>query len=77
MRLWETGGANCRRQKTGVPWSQGKKESPYELLKAAKLAMMTFSIKEKDGVSIHNGMGIMTALAYLLKMELPKIRSWF
>lgn len=70
MRLWETGRANCRRQKTGVPWSQGKKESPYELLKAAKLAMMTFSIK-KDGVSTYNGMGIMTALAYLLKMEIP------
>ena len=32
--------------------------------------MMTFSIK-KDGVSTYNGMGIMTALAYLLKMEIP------
>ena len=37
-------------------------------LKAAKLAIMSFTLKERDAISVHIRMDNMTALSYLMKM---------
>ena len=37
-------------------------------LKAAKLPIMSFTLKERDAISIHISMDNMTALSYLIKM---------
>ena len=37
-------------------------------LKAAKLAIMSFTLKEGDAISIRIRMGIMTVLSYLMKI---------
>ena len=37
-------------------------------LKAVKLAVMSFTLKERNGISVHIRMGNMTALSYLMKM---------
>lgn len=41
-------------------------------LKAAKLAIITFTITKKKGISIHVRMDNMVALPYLMKMRLQK-----
>ena len=44
-------------------------------LKAAKLAVISFTLKERDAISVNICMDNMTALSYLIKMEVPKNRS--
>ena len=38
-------------------------------LKAAKWAIMSFTLKERDAISVYIRMGNITALSYLMKME--------
>ena len=43
--------------------------------KAAKLVIMSFTLKERDITSVHIRMDDTTALSYLIKIGVPKTRS--
>ena len=44
-------------------------------LKAVRLAVMPFTLKEMDAISVHIRMENMTDLSYLMKMGVLKTRS--
>ena len=52
------------------PWSMEERMFYIKVLelKAAKLAIMSFTLKEGDAISIRIHMGIMTVLSYLMKI---------
>ena len=56
----------------GGPWSMEERKFHISVLelKAAKLAIMSFTLKERDAISVHgqHDMDNMTALSYLMKM---------
>ena len=63
-------GASCHGLTTGGPWSMEERKFHINVLelKAAKLAIMSFTLKERDAISVHIRMDNMTALSYLMKM---------
>ena len=76
-------GASCHGLTTGGPWSMEERKFHINVLelKAAKLAIMSFTLKERDAISVHIRMDNMAALSYLMKMggtknqELTAIRK--
>ena len=54
----------------GRTWSMEERKFHINVLelKAAKLPIMSFTLKERDAISIHISMDNMTALSYLIKM---------
>ena len=44
-------------------------------LKAVKSAIMSFTLNERDAISVHMRMGNMIALSYLMKIGVSKTRS--
>ena len=68
LQGWRVG---CHDLEKWGPWSmEEQKFHINELeLKAAKLAIMSFTLKERDAISVHIRMGNITALSYLIKME--------
>ena len=63
-------GASCHGLTTGGPWSMEERKFHINVLelKAAKLAIMSFTLKERDAISVHIRMDNMAALSYLMKM---------
>ena len=63
-------GKSCHGRTTGGPWSM--EERNYDInvleLKAGKLAIMPFTLKERDAISVHIRMDIMRAMSYVMKM---------
>ena len=69
---------SCQFPATGGFWSVEEWKFHINVLelKVDKLAIMSFTLKERDAVSVHIRMDNMTVLSYLTKMGLPKTRSW-
>ena len=67
-------GASCHSLATGRPWSVEERKFRINILefKAAKLAIMSFTLKERDAISVHICMDNMTTLSYLTKMGSTK-----
>ena len=63
-------GAACQDQKTGGPWTREEQKEHINFLelKAAKLAIMTFTYLYKNVKSVHIQMDSIVALTYLVKM---------
>ena len=63
-------GASCHGLTTGGPWSMEERKFHINVLelKAAKLAIMSLTLKERDAISVHIRMNNMAALSYLMKM---------
>ena len=57
-------------QTTGRPWSEEEQKSRINVLdlKTAKLAIMSFALKERDEISVHLYMDNMMALSDLMKI---------
>ena len=71
-------GASYHSLTTGVgAWSMEERKFHRNVvkLKAAKLAVISFTLKERDAISVNICMDNMTALSYLIKMGVPKNRS--
>ena len=64
-------GTSCQGLKTGGPWSVKKQNFHINVLelKTVKLAIMSFTLKEKDAILVHIPMDNMTALSYFMKMR--------
>ena len=64
-------GASCHTLTTVGPWSMEERKFHINVLelKAAELAVISFTLKERDAISVHICMDNMTALSYLMKME--------
>lgn len=62
--------ASCQGHTAKGTWSMEKRKSHINVswLNAAKLAIMLFTILEKDGISFHIRTGKMTVLSHLMKM---------
>ena len=56
--------------RTVGPWSIEEKKFHMNVaeLRAVKLAIMSFTLKEKNAISVHIRMDKMTVLSYLMKM---------
>ena len=69
---------SCQFPATGGFWSVEEWKFHINVLelKVDKLAIMSFTLKERDAVSVHIRMDNMTVLSYLTKMGLPKTRTW-
>ena len=63
-------GVSCHGLTTGGPWYMEERKSYINVLevKAAKFAIMSFTLNERDAISVHIRMDNMTALSYLMKM---------
>ena len=63
-------GASCHGLTTGGPWSKEERKFHINVLelKAAKLAIMSFTLKERDAISIDTCMDNITAPSYLMKI---------
>ena len=64
------GGGGCQRRRTVGPWSIEEKKFHMNVakLRAVKLAIMSFTLREKNAILVQIRMGKMTVLSYLMKM---------
>ena len=71
-------GASCHTLTTVGPWSMEERKFHINVLelKAAELAVISFTLKERDAISVHICMDNTTALSYLMKMGVSKNKSW-
>ena len=64
------GRGGCHRLRTVGPWSIEEKKFHMNVakLRAVKLAIMSFTLREKNAILVQIRMGKMTVLSYLMKM---------
>ena len=69
-RLGEGRGMGCHRLRTVGPWSIEEKKFHMNVakLRAVKLAIMSFTLREKNAILVQIRMDKMTVLSYLMKM---------
>ena len=67
-------GVSCHRLRTAGPWSKEEKKFHMNVaeLRAVKLAIMSFTLREKNSILVQIRMDKMTVLSYLMKMQSTK-----
>ena len=67
-------GVSCHRLRTVGPWSIEEKKFHMNVaeLRAVKLAIMSFTLREKNSILVQIRMDEMTVLSYLMKMQSTK-----
>ena len=70
-------GASCHSLTTVGPWPMEERKSHINVLelKATELAVISFTLKERDAISVHICMDNTTALSYIMKMGVSKNKS--
>ena len=70
QEIFEKAVIGCHRLRTVGPWSIEEKKFHMNVakLRAVKLAIMSFTLREKNAILVQIRMGKMTVLSYLMKM---------